>query len=651
MKQKEKERREKVQFGISLKVQLVIGFAVPIILMVVVGMVSYYSASSGMIENYENSAVNALDMTMECMERGFAPCVANNTTVSSYVQGGFDVDSSRQSTARQSVTKDILVKQTTNDFIENIHIIPNGNIIAMTTANTSNANVQGFMQRLRESEDQGMMQETGLVWGSGWDESIRISELEFYTGEDATQYVTYNGVEYFYMARQSETTGGDFVVMVPKSSITGRADHIRRITLFMVALAGVAAVLLGCVIIGGISSNIGASIHTLNEVAGGNLAVKTRENGKHEFGRLYAAIQNTVKKIRELIDMVKQVMRQVSDSGIQVSESSGGVNRMVHDMRMEIDEIGRNITQEDSEIDMCNAMMEALSARIKQVNADIQDMIAYINTTKQTVSTGMDMVRQMTQQSAETSSVTGAVKEQVSILGSKLGDIVQFVDVIELDKELEKRGLRFVRYADDCVIAVRSEASAKRVMYSVTDWIERKLGLKVNAEKTRITRPGRLKYLGFGFYKDSKAKEWKCRPHKDSVEKFKRTLKKLTNRSQSMPFAARIQKLNWVIRGWINYFALGSMKTAMNDIDAHLRTRLRVIIWKQWKVPKKRQWGLQKLGIGKDVARLTSYYGDHYQWIVTKTCVVRAISKEKLSRAGLVSCYDYYMERHALKLC
>ena len=221
----------------------------------------------------------------------------------------------------------------------------------------------------------------------------------------------------------------------------------------------------------------------------------------------------------------------------------------------------------------------------------------------------------------------------------------------ELDKELEKRGLRFVRYADDCVIAVRSEASAKRVMYSITDWIQRKLGLKVNAEKTKITRPGRLKYLGFGFYKDSKAKEWKCRPHRDSVEKFKRTLKKLTNRSQSMAFAVRVQRLNWVIRGWINYFALGSMKTVMNDVDAHLRTRLRVIIWKQWKVPKKRQWGLQKLGIGKDLARQTSYMGDHYQWVVTKTCVVRAISKEKLSQAGLVSCYDYYLEHHALKLC
>ena len=241
--------------------------------------------------------------------------------------------------------------------------------------------------------------------------------------------------------------------------------------------------------------------------------------------------------------------------------------------------------------------------------------------------------------------------EQGTPQGGNLSPLLSNIMLNELDKELEKRELRFVRYADDCVIAVRSEASAKRVMYSITDWIERKLGLKVNAEKTHITRPSKLKYLGFGFYKDSKTKEWKCRPHKDSVQKFKRKLKALTNRSQSMTFAVRIQQLNWVIRGWVNYFALGSMKAVMNDIDAHLRTRLRVIIWKQWKVPGKRQWGLQKLGIGKGLAKQTSYMGDHYQWIVTKTCVVRAISKEKLTQAGLVSCYDYYMERHALKLC
>lgn len=116
-------RKSGKAFGISLRLQLIVGFAVPIILLIAVGMISYYAASSGMVENYENSAINALDMTMECLERGVAPCVANalelanNTMVSSYVQGGYDSDSSRQSTVRQTVTKDILVKQTTNDFI------------------------------------------------------------------------------------------------------------------------------------------------------------------------------------------------------------------------------------------------------------------------------------------------------------------------------------------------------------------------------------------------------------------------------------------------------------------------------------------------------------------------------------------------------
>ena len=113
----------------------------------------------------------------------------------------------------------------------------------------------------------------------------------------------------------------------------------------------------------------------------------------------------------------------------------------------------------------------------------------------------------------------------------------------------------------------------------------------------------------------------------------------------------KVKKLNEVIRGWINYFASGSMKTIMTDIDAHLRTRLRVILWKNWKVPSKRQWALQKLSVNKDLARLTSYAGNGYQWMVTKTCVVRAISKEQLTKAGLVSCLDYYLERHNLRTC
>ena len=234
--------------------------------------------------------------------------------------------------------------------------------------------------------------------------------------------------------------------------------------------------------------------------------------------------------------------------------------------------------------------------------------------------------------------------------GGNLSPLLSNIMLNELDKELEARGLRFTRYADDCVIALKSESSAKRVMRTVSDWIQRKLGLKVNMNKTHITRPLKLKYLGFGFYKDSKTKEWKCRPHQDSVKKFKDRLKELTSRKMPGTVTSKIEKINQVTRGWINYYAIGSMKTAMTEIDAHLRTRLRVIIWKQWKVPKKRQWGLQKLGVGKDLARLTAYCGDRYYWVVTRTCVGRAISKEVLRKVGLISCLDYYKERHALKL-
>lgn len=232
--------------------------------------------------------------------------------------------------------------------------------------------------------------------------------------------------------------------------------------------------------------------------------------------------------------------------------------------------------------------------------------------------------------------------------GGNLSPLLSNIMLNELDKELEARGLHFVRYADDCVIAVRSEASAKRVMRTITTWIEKKLGLKVNMTKTHITKPTNLKYLGFGFYYNPQAKEWRCKPHQDSVQKFKRSLKQLTCRSRSMSFKVRVAKLNPVIRGWINYFAIADMKEAMKSIDMHLRSRLRIILWKQWKVPSGRYHWLRKLGINHDLARQTSYMGDHYQFVVLKTCVSRAISKKRLASNGLVSCLDYYLKRHNL---
>ena len=235
--------------------------------------------------------------------------------------------------------------------------------------------------------------------------------------------------------------------------------------------------------------------------------------------------------------------------------------------------------------------------------------------------------------------------------GGNLSPLLSNIMLNELDKELESRNLNFVRYADDCVIVVKSHASANRVIHSITSWIEKKLGLKVNMTKTHITTPNKLKYLGFGFWKDNKDNKFKARPHEDSIQKFKRALKKLCERKWGVDLAYRIKKLNEAIRGWINYFAIGFMKrTLEREIDPHLRTMIRIIIWKQWKTPSKREWGLKKLGIDKDLARVTANMGDHYMWIVTRTCVSKAISKEKLTKKGLVSCLDYYLVRHALKV-
>lgn len=226
--------------------------------------------------------------------------------------------------------------------------------------------------------------------------------------------------------------------------------------------------------------------------------------------------------------------------------------------------------------------------------------------------------------------------------GGNLSPLLSNIMLNELDKELEKRGQRFTRYADDVVIVLKSRAAATRVMYSITNWIERKLGLKVNVTKTKITPPSKLKYLGFGFWKDKK--EWKARPHQDSVAKFKRKLKALCKRSWSIDLTTRIKKINEVIRGWVNYFRIGSMKTKLQSIDEHLRTMIRVIIWKQWKVPKKRLWGLKKLGVENWIAHKVAYWGDSYQKVATKSIVTRAISKEILTKRGLISISDYYQK-------
>ena len=162
--------------------------------------------------------------------------------------------------------------------------------------------------------------------------------------------------------------------------------------------------------------------------------------------------------------------------------------------------------------------------------------------------------------------------------GGNISPLLANIMLNELDKELEARGLDFVRYADDLIIMVGSRQAADRVMKSVTRFIEKKLGLKVNAEKSKVDKPKGIKYLGFGFYFDSFAKAYKARPHPKAVAKFKAQMKKLTCRSWGVSNAYKVQKLNQLIRGWVNYFKIGSMKGLCERMDGSIRYRLRMCV-------------------------------------------------------------------------
>lgn len=232
--------------------------------------------------------------------------------------------------------------------------------------------------------------------------------------------------------------------------------------------------------------------------------------------------------------------------------------------------------------------------------------------------------------------------------GGNLSPLISNIMLNELDKELEKRGFNFVRYADDCLIMVKSEKAANRVMESITTFITKKLGLKVNLEKSKIARPNQIKYLGFGFYKKINQNKWRPKPHIKSVQKFKTKLRGILIRSRSISLDERFLKLKQLIYGWVNYFRIADMKGILTSIDQNVRRKLRVIIWKQWKKIRKRYTCLRKLGITHRDAYVTANSRRGYYHVSATRVLQTAISKERLNKRGLVNSLDHYLKVHMI---
>ena len=180
--------------------------------------------------------------------------------------------------------------------------------------------------------------------------------------------------------------------------------------------------------------------------------------------------------------------------------------------------------------------------------------------------------------------------------GGPLSPLLSNVILNELDKELEKRELRFVRYADDCNIYVKSIRSAQRVYESIKSFIENKLYLKVNESKSKVDIvTNDIKFLGFGFYYSTRHNEIRVKVHHKSVKRIKDKIRTITSRSYSIDMKHRLLKIKQIIIGWTNYYRIADMKGLSMELDQMIRRRLRVCIWKSWKTPQRRLKAMRKL--------------------------------------------------------
>ena len=240
--------------------------------------------------------------------------------------------------------------------------------------------------------------------------------------------------------------------------------------------------------------------------------------------------------------------------------------------------------------------------------------------------------------------------------GGPLSPILSLIYLDKFDKELESRGLHFVRYADDCDIFVKSEMAADRVMKSVASWLERKLFLKVSPTKTKVVRPTHSEFLGFTYWK---AKDgWHCKPSDDRKKRLMAKTKAVLQRKEavSRPLAVTFTKLNQIVRGWINYFIIGDMKAFLDEYGQWMRHKVRVIIIKQWKKPKRIDTNLQRLNAmfpcnftDEDTYKVANsrlgWYRRSGMDVVNYALSpkVLALPSRKTGRPGLVNPLEYYL--------
>lgn len=234
--------------------------------------------------------------------------------------------------------------------------------------------------------------------------------------------------------------------------------------------------------------------------------------------------------------------------------------------------------------------------------------------------------------------------------GGPLSPLLSNVILHELDAKLEERGHRFVRYADDCSIYLRSRKSAQRVLAGISVYLEEGLKLKVNRMKSKVSRPSQSSLLGFSFYGSKEG--WKMRISSKSLRAIKEKISEQTKRSQPVPLHQRISKLKEIIHGWVNYFSIANAKGYMEKLDELMRTRLRIVLWKQWKGITGRARNLMKVGVVKSRAYQLANTRKGYCRSANSPTLRTTLDKKFFLRLGLdgFGNYYYWKTTHQTKL-
>jgi hypothetical protein len=212
----------------------------------------------------------------------------------------------------------------------------------------------------------------------------------------------------------------------------------------------------------------------------------------------------------------------------------------------------------------------------------------------------------------------------------------------ELDHELERRGHRFVRYADDLIIFCKSKRSAYRTLTNILPFIEEKLFLTVNREKTTVAYVGKVKFLGFSFYKNKDGMRLRIQPK--AINKMKATIKAYTSRSNGWGNEFRVKKMEKYIKGWINYFRIADMKNLLKEVDEWMRRRIRLVYWKQWKKIRTKFHELKHYGIDEGKAWEFANTRKGYWRISNSPILKRSLDNLTISDLGYIYFSNYYAQ-------